>query len=419
MGAAVHLGRMGLGKDVVVIERDSNYTKSSAMLSAGGIRQQFSLKENIEMSMYSRAFMQAMDSAALEDPDRFCSVEFKPNGYLFMASTPTGRDTLQTNNRMQHACGATWVKLEEDMGRVQELFPWLNTEELLAVTHSRGGGEGYFDPWALVQGMKREAISLGVTVMTGEVVGASVQSAGTGTGESHVVDKLRVRMANGAEEVLETSTVFNTAGAYAGKLTDLIISSVADSSARSSLLRIPVKPKKRCIFAVHCPGKGNFGLPAPTSSAPLTVDPSGVYFRGEGAGYGNYICGVSPTADNDPDCEDDSALDIVDHDLFNEVVWPALAQRVPAFNELKVTASWAGFYDHNALDENAIIGAHPQITNMVYCTGFSGHGIQMGPAAGRACAEILQTGKSTSIDLSAFGLERLVTKTPIYETGIV
>jgi len=416
MATAVHLGRLGLGKDVIVIERDSTYSKSSAMLSAGGIRQQFSLKENIELSMYSHSFIKEMEAQALQDPEKYCGVQFKPNGYLFMASTASGQNVLRTNARTQNDCGATWIKLEEDMRRVQQLFPWLHTEDLLAITYSKsGGGEGYLDPWALVQGMKREALSLGVSVVNGLVVGSRVQSAGG----KHAVDRLTVRAAGGAEEEYLTSAVFNTAGAYAGKLTDLIANSVADSSARIEILRIPVKPRKRCIFAVHCPGKGAYGLPAPTSSAPLAVDPAGVYFRGEGSGHGNFICGVSPAEGADPDHEDDRALDLVDHDLFNEVIWPTLAQRVPAFNELKVTASWAGFYDYNTLDQNAIIGTHPQISNMIHCNGFSGHGLQMSPAAGRAAAEVLVSGKSTSIDLFGFGLERLATKTPYYETGIV
>jgi len=272
MATAVHLGRMGLGKDVVVIERDSNYTKSSAMLSAGGIRQQFSLKENIELSMYSHAFIQDMEARAVEDPEKYCGVQFKPNGYLFMASSASGQAVLQANARMQNSCGADWIKLEEDMSRVQQLFPWLHTEDLLAVTHSHGGGEGYLDPWALVQGMKRDALALGVTMVNGLVVGSRVQSAGG----KHTVDRLTVRAAGGAETEYLTSAVCNTAGAYAGKLTDLIADSVIDSSARNGLLRIPVKPRKRCIFAIHCPGKGSYGLPAPTSAAPLAVDPTGV-----------------------------------------------------------------------------------------------------------------------------------------------
>jgi hypothetical protein len=59
---------------------------------------------------------------------------------------------------------------------------------------------------------------------------------------------------------------------------------------------------------------------------------------------------LSLTPLQDPDC-DDSALQSVDHKLFEEVIWPKLYEMVPAFEELKVTASWAGFYDYNTLDQ--------------------------------------------------------------------
>ena len=415
LASAVHLARMGHGKEVVVVERDSSYRKSSAMLSAGGIRQQFSLKENVELSMYSQNFLRNMETQAKEDPEKHSSVQYKPNGYLFMASTASGSNVLKTNVRTQHACGANWIHLEENMDNIRKIYPWLHTDDLLTVTYSKDGGEGYFDPWGLVQGMRREASSHGVRIINGLVVGSSVNSFGG----KHVVDKLRIHTAEGYDQEIRVHSVVNAAGAYAGQLTNSIIESIKDGRSRKAALRIPVRPRKRCIFAVHCPGTGKFDLPPPTSSAPLAVDPSGVYFRGEGSGKGNFICGVSPAEDADPDFDDDQALEVVDHHLFTDIVWPALAARVPAFNELKVTASWAGFYDYNTLDQNAIIGYHPQVVNMLHCNGFSGHGLQMSPGAGRAVAEILTQGRSTSIDLSRFGLERIAQKKPYLETGIV
>ena len=44
--------------------------------------------------------------------------------------------------------------------------------------------------------------------------------------------------------------------------------------------------RKRFVYVVHCPN-------GPTLDAPLTVDPSGVYFRREGYG-GHFLCGASP-----------------------------------------------------------------------------------------------------------------------------
>eukprot|EP00605_Chrysophyceae_sp_TOSAG23-4_P001550 GSChrysophyteH1.ASY1.ANO1.1699.1 assembled CDS len=405
MAAAVHLARMGLGHEVVLVERDLSYVKSSAMLSAGGMRQQFSLKENIQLSMYSLEFLRDLEasnaSSGNSGDDSDVSVQFKPNGYMFMASTDAGRETLTQNHAAQLDCGADWIHYTEDVLQLQQLYPWLNTDGILAATYSNGGGEGYFDPWACVHLMKKEAQRLGVQIIEGKV--------------------LTSRGADGERVVLPVGRVVNCAGAYAGQLTGMFAKRASADGGRD-ILQLPVHPRKRCIFALHCPALASFSHPAPTSAAPLTVDPSGVYFRGEGvvgAQGGHFIAGVSPSADRDPDCFDDSSLDVVDHDLFEEVIWPTLAARVPAFNEIKVISSWAGFYDFNVLDQNLIIGYHPDITNMLHCNGFSGHGLQMGPAAGRAVAEFVQYGTSTSIDLSKFSMERVVENRPYFETGIV
>ncbi len=87
---------------------------------------------------------------------------------------------------------------------------------------------------------------------------------------------------------------------------------------------VPVEPRKRYVYCVHAP-KG------PGLNCPIVIDPSGVYFRREGYG-GHYLTGRSPAFSEEPQIDD---LD-VDYDWFQDKVWPVLAHRVPAFNELKV-----------------------------------------------------------------------------------
>ena len=127
--------------------------------------------------------------------------------------------------------------------------------------------------------------------------------------------------------------------------------------------------------------------------------------------------------------------------MFEEKIWPVLAERVPAFEALKVTPStscihiyvaacdgrylfqvqsaWAGHYDFNTLDQNGIIGPHPLIENFVFANGFSGHGIQQSPAVGRAVSEIIVDGHAHSIDLSMFSFERIVSNRPLMERNVV
>ena len=50
---------------------------------------------------------------------------------------------------------------------------------------------------------------------------------------------------------------------------------------------------------------------------------------------------------------------------------------------LQVTSSWAGFYDYNYWDHNALLNVVPGFSNLLAATGFSGHGVQQAPAAGK------------------------------------
>ena len=114
-------------------------------------------------------------------------------------------------------------------------------------------------------------------------------------------------------------------------------------------LRLPVEPRKRYVYVIDC-REASEAL----HRAPLTVDPSGVWFRPEGRFF---LCGKSPEESEEPPAAD---LDAIDHAFFESEVWPQLAARVPAFESVKVVNAWAGYYDYNTLDQNAVIGPHPR-----------------------------------------------------------
>lgn len=84
-----------------------------------------------------------------------------------------------------------------------------------------------------------------------------------------------------------------------------------------------------------------------------------------------------------------------------------------------MSSAWAGFYDYNAFDQNAIIGVHPVIGNMYFATGFSGHGLQHSPAVGRAVAELILDGNFTTLDLSGLSFMRIVMQKPMLERNVV
>jgi len=170
-------------------------------------------------------------------------------------------------------------------------------------------------------------------------------------------------------------------------------------------VHLPVVARKRDVFVLDSP--------AVLPHCPLVIDPGGVWFRPEGRVF---LCGKSPAENEEPAVGD---LDHIDHAFFEQEVWPALAARVPAFESLKVVSAWAGYYDYNTLDQNAVIGAHPEIANLFLATGFSGHGAQQAAAAGRAVAELIVHGAFRTIDVGRLGYARIVDHAPLRERNII
>jgi FAD-dependent oxidoreductase domain-containing protein 1 len=361
---------------IVVVERDTTFRTSSTTLSAASIRLQFSTPLNIRISQYGVEFLKSLDRYLAVDgevPD----IDLVENGYLFLA-TEAGRPTLERNHAIQRE-----LEVPVELLTAAELkarFDWLETDDLAA--GSLGiDGEGWFDAHALLQGFRRKARSLGVEERVGEVVDVLVDGDRAAA----------VRLADGSE--IEGSWIVNAAGPRA-----------ADVAAMAGI-ELPVRPRKRIVYHLESPAR--------LGDAPLTIDPTGVYFRPEGP---SYVSGWSPR-DGEPDPD---TLDLVaDRGPFESLVWPALAHRVPAFDQLRLLDAWAGHYEVNTLDHNAIVGPHPRIANFVLANGFSGHGLQQAPAIGRGLAERIVTGGYETIDLSPLGYERIERNEPIRELSVI
>ena len=120
-------------------------------------------------------------------------------------------------------------------------------------------------------------------------------------------------------------------------------------------------------------------------------------------------------ADRDPTATDFE----VDHSFFEETIWPVLAARVPAFEEIRPGRAWAGHYDMNLFDHNAIVGPVPGLDNLLVANGFSGHGLQQAPGVGRAIAEFIVHGRFRTLDLGVFGYERIAANRPLFERNVI
>ncbi|XP_020856357.1 FAD-dependent oxidoreductase domain-containing protein 1 [Phascolarctos cinereus] len=393
---------------VLVVERDPTYSRASTVLSIGGIRQQFSVPQSVQLSLFSIEFLRNINEYLAVAGEPPLDIQFCPSGYLMLASEENASE-MERNVKMQRQTGAKVCLLSPE--QLKNKFPWINTEDVALASYGLEN-EGWFDPWCLLQGLRRKALSMGVCHSHGEVIElvSSVRPMVTSRGEQvniKRINEVHVKMNSSLEyQPVGCAVVINAAGAWSGKLAELAGIGIGPPGTLQGT-RLPVEPRKRYVYVWHCPQ-------GPGLEAPLVTDISGVYFRREGLG-GYYLGGCSPTEEDEPETED---LE-VDHDFFQEKLWPHLAHRVPAFNSLKVQSAWAGYYDYNTFDQNGIVGPHPLVPNMYFATGFSGHGLQHAPGVGRAVAEILLNGEFSTIDLNVFSFSRFYQVEKVQENIII
>ena len=363
----------GFSGSVLVIEKDPGYTKCSTTLSMSSIRQQFSTPTNILASAFGVEFIKQAKSefGALGD------VSFCENGYLIMASHAAA-DALRANHEIQRSFGADNVLLTPD--EISERFPWMS-DEAVALGCLGLSGEGWFDPHSLLNLYITEAKASGVDYIADEAVDLKM-SGGRVTA---------VHLASG--EKIACGQAVNAAGPAASKI------------AAMAELALPVESRKRLVYVFDCREKDSI------TNSPLFFDPNGVFCRPEGA---YFLTGVSPPEDQDPVCTDFE----ITYDLFEEMIWPTLANRVPAFKAIKLVNAWAGHYAYNTIDQNALLGSLPDVPNLYFANGFSGHGIQQSPAVGRGIAELITDGIFTSLDLSGLSVERLLSGHTVREVNV-
>ena len=362
----------GFDGTVLVVERDPTYEHAPSAKATGGFRQQFSTPENIRIGLFGVHFLKHLDEYLAIDgevPD----VGFRENGYLLLA-TESMLPAMIDSNTVQRVLGADVHFRTAD--ELQMRFPWLDTGGLAGGFLS-DSNEGYVDPYSLLQAYRRKARSLGVEFVHDEAV--SVQSDGARV--------TRVTLAGAGK--IGCGVAVNAAGAYG-----------APEVCASLGVELPIESRKRFTFVFECR--------EPIGPTPLTITEAGVAFRSEGKGF---ISNVSPPPEQDPVTKDTE----IEYELFEELIWPALAARVPAFEAIKQTGAWCCHYDYNTLDENLIIGRTPAFENFFLAVGFSGHGLQQSPAVGRALADLITFGTYRTIDLTRFGYERVLAGEPLRE----
>ena len=363
---------------VLVVERDTTYARASTTLTNSCMRQQFSNQLNIRISQFAADYVRNFRSYLGDDPE-IPELTVDHFGYLFLSDSVEFANTLRENQKIQAELGVGTRVLSP--AEIAAEYPYLQLSDIVCGSLNLVD-EGYFDSGTMFDWMRKSARQHGIEYVANEAVALAVTD-----------DRVtQVQLASG--EIISCGTAVNAAGPRAAIV------------ARMAGLHLPVEPRRRYTFMFDAAERLETRLP-------LTIDPSGVHVRSDG---GAFMAGCAPDPDPAVDYDD---FDMVDRDIWEELVWPTLASRIPAFEQIKVKANWVGHYAHNTVDHNVIIGPHHVVSNFIFANGFSGHGMQQSPAVGRGVSELITYNEYRTLDMAPLGHERIVASAPFAETAII
>ncbi len=373
---AYFLAKTGRAGSIALIEADSSYRLAATPQGAGGVRQLFSLPENIEMSRYSVNFY--ANFATIMQTD----AKFHRQGYLFTVGS-RGAAQLETNVERQIAQGAHVEILDANALSVR--FPSIGVDDIALASYSPE--DGWIDQTAVHQAFLQKAKCLGVSFLETRVVNLE---------RANNIVKTAVLESG---EQIRANLFVNAAGAWAAEIAAMVG------------MALPIQPL--------CRLQHYWQSPATIEPLPLIKDETGLFFRPEGPGF---VGGC-------PSWEVESGFAFSPHkkqinnvldNYFEHVVWPLLVQRLPKFNQLRCEQTWMGHYAQNSLDGNMILGEWVGGSeNFFVACGFSGHGIMHAPAVGMALSELILDGRYSTIDLSKMSYQRILDNAPYKEEGII
>jgi sarcosine oxidase, subunit beta len=367
---AYHLAANGC-RNILIIERESSLGKGSTGKSMGGVRAQFSTSVSIQMSLYSISFYASFEEHLGHPSD------YRPQGYLFCATTDGHMEYLRTNFTRQLETGLTNVRLVAG-DEIRTMFPQLRADDIIGGSFC--STDGFVDPYSAMNGFMTWACDHGATLWKNTRVTAIKQ------------DSAGITSIETTRGPVATRKVVNCAGAWSSGV------------AKLAGIDLPVEPLRRMLV----PSEPFDEFP---HNAPMIVDMSnGFHFRPEARGF--------LLAWNDP--EEATGFNTDFDPAFIEKILIRAADRVPCFANLPVNPkrAWAGLYEMTP-DHHPILGESPAVPGFYLANGFSGHGVMHAPATGKILSDIILTGSTDLIDASLLSLGRFAEGRLIHETAVL
>jgi sarcosine oxidase subunit beta len=376
---AYHLVSAGC-KNVLVLERETAQGKGSTGKSMGGVRAQFSTPINIQMSLYSIPFYASFEER-LGYP-----CDYRPQGYLFCATSDKHIAYLRANYEKQVAMGLKNVRLVGG-DEIRSVFPQMRGDDI--VGGSFCSTDGFVDPYSAMIGFMTWASDHGATLWKNATVQAITRQPVTSNSGGSTNAGFEIETTRGK---VSTRMVVNCAGAWSAEIANMVG------------IKLPVEPLRRMLV----PTEPFDQFP---HTAPMIIDMSnGFHFRPESRGF--------LLAWNDPEETPGYKTDF--EPSFIEKILTRAADRVPAFENLAVNPkrAWAGLYEMTP-DHHPILGESPEVPGFFFANGFSGHGVMHAPATGKILSDLILFGKTDLIDASLLNFSRFAEGRTIHETAVL
>jgi len=374
---AWHLAQRGV-TNVVLVEREAQLAAGSTGKNAGGVRHQFSNPANISLSIESIAMMADFE-ARVGTP-----IDFHQDGYLFLVSKAANVAAFEKNIALQRSMGVDvqWLS-PDDAARIS---PGIDLAGIRGAAYC--AADGVADPNGVTVGFAKGAQARGVEIVREtEVTGVRLEGG-------------RVTEVLTSRGNISTPVVVNAAGPWAKAI------------GRYLGVDVPVEPERRHIFIATPERGGSWDAPEWNGRMPrsrvLVIDfETTFYFHREGPGL---LFGMG-----DPD--ETPGFDTTVRWDFLPKVTDVAVRRLPAMGDAAVSHAWAGLYEMTP-DHNPLIGPSSDVAGFYAIAGFSGHGFQHAPAAGRILADVM-TGHDPKFDLTPFALDRFAGAVKSGELNVV